>query len=144
MRHLAFNNNLKKVIYLVVVTSTQAPPNALKLSKRINIYSIIQKYSRTSIIRKSIIRNVKCPNPHFSSFYVQTTKNQRLLRAIKYCVIAFKYCILYVLYCIVMVTLSQGNLQILCTVWLLGSVIRTIDYPNYRWSQLVRIIDLLL
>ena len=28
--------------------------------------------------------------------------------------------------------------------WLLGSVIRTIDYPNYRWSQLVRIIDVLL
>ena len=25
--------------------------------------------------------------------------------------------------------------------WLLGSVVRTIDYPNYRWSQLVRIID---
>ena len=28
--------------------------------------------------------------------------------------------------------------------WLLGSVIRTIGYPNYRWSQLVRIIDVLL
>ena len=28
--------------------------------------------------------------------------------------------------------------------WLLVSVIRTIDYPNYRWSQLVRIIDFLL
>ena len=28
--------------------------------------------------------------------------------------------------------------------WLLGSVIRTIDYPNYRWSQFVRIIDVLL
>ena len=44
--------------------------------------------------------------PTFSSFYVQTTKNQRLLHAIKYCVISIKYCILYVLYCIVMVTLS--------------------------------------
>ena len=42
----------------------------------------------------------------FSSFYVQTTKNQRLLHAIKYCVISIKYCILYVLYCIVTVTLS--------------------------------------
>ena len=28
--------------------------------------------------------------------------------------------------------------------WLLGSVIQTNDYPNYRWSQLVRIIDVLL
>ena len=28
--------------------------------------------------------------------------------------------------------------------WLLGSVIRTFDYPNCRWSQLVRIIDVLL
>ena len=80
----------------------------------------------------------------FSSFCFQTTKNQRLLHAIKYCVISIKYCTLYVLYCIVMVILSQRNLQILCTVWLLGSVIRTIDYPNYRWSQLVRIIDVLL
>ena len=44
--------------------------------------------------------------PTFSSFYFQTTKNQRLLHAIKYCVISIKYCILYVLYCIVMVTLS--------------------------------------
>ena len=82
--------------------------------------------------------------PTFSSFYVQTMKNQRLLHAIKYCDISIKYCILYVLYCIVMVTLSQRNLQILCIVWLLGSVIRTIDYPNYRWCQLVRIIDVLL
>ena len=28
--------------------------------------------------------------------------------------------------------------------WLLGSVIRTVDYPNDRWSQLVRIIDVVL
>ena len=46
------------------------------------------------------------PEPTFPSFYVQKTKNQRLLHAIKYCVISIKYCILYVLYCIVMVTLS--------------------------------------
>ena len=37
--------------------------------------------------------------PTFSSFHVQTTTNQRLLHAIKYCVISIKYCILYVLYC---------------------------------------------
>ena len=37
--------------------------------------------------------------PTFSSFYIQTMKNQQLLHAIK-------YCILYVLYYIVMVTLS--------------------------------------
>ena len=43
---------------------------------------------------------------HIFSFYVQTTKNQRLLHTVKYCVISIKYCILYVLYCIVMVTLS--------------------------------------
>ena len=58
-----------------------------------------------------IQQNVKDPKrqisePTFSSFYVQTTKNQRLLHAIKYCVISITYCILYVLYCIVMVTLS--------------------------------------
>ena len=27
--------------------------------------------------------------------------------------------------------------------WLPDSVIRTVDYPNYRWSQLVRTIDVL-
>ena len=48
----------------------------------------------------------KISEPTFSSFYVQTKKNQRLLHAIKNCVIFIKYCILYVLYCIVMVTLS--------------------------------------
>ena len=37
--------------------------------------------------------------PTFSSFYVQTTKNRRLLHAVKYCVVSIKYCILYVLYC---------------------------------------------
>ena len=63
-----------------------------------------------------IQQNVDYPNvnhpkrqisePTFSSFYLQTTTNQRLLHAIKFCVISIKYCILYVLYCIVMVTLS--------------------------------------
>ena len=87
-----------------------------------------------------IQQNVDYPNANhpklqisestFSSFYVQTTKNQRLLHAIKYCVLSIKYCISYVLYCTVMVTLSQRILQILCTVWLLGSVIRTIAGPN--------------
>ena len=101
-----------------------------------------------------IQQNVDYPNvnhpkrqisePTFSSFYIQTTKNQQLLHAIKYCVISIKYCILYVLYCIVMVTLSEKNLQILSTVWLLASVILTTDYPNNRWSQLVRIINVLL
>ena len=59
-----------------------------------------------SIIRTSIIRNVKYPNPHFLRSAFKQRKNQRLLHAVKYCVISIKCCILYVLYCIVMVTVS--------------------------------------
>ena len=71
-----------------------------------------KKLLKTKYIRQIVdYRNVNHPKrqisePTFSSFYVQTTKNQRLLHAIKYCVISIKYCILYVLYCIIMVTLS--------------------------------------
>ena len=109
-----------------------------------NVNYSVQELTRTLIMIIShyylIQQNVDYPNVNhpkrqisehtFSSFYVQTMKNQPLLHAIKYCVIPIKYCILYILYCIVMITLSQRNIQILCTVWLLGSVIRTIAGPN--------------
>ena len=114
-----------------IVTKMEKTP--MKIKQGCNIWILWRKdlsrhkYSRTSIIRTSIIRNVKYPKrqlsetsiirnvkypkrqisePTFSSFYVQTTKNQRLLHAIQYCVISIKYCILYVLYCYVILTLS--------------------------------------
>ena len=71
-----------------------------------NVHGRTSKYSRTSIIRNVNHPKRQISEPTFSSFYVQTTKNQRLLHAIKYCVISIKYCILYILYCIVMVALS--------------------------------------
>ena len=68
---------------------------------------ITHKEIKTNIIQLNVNHSKRqISEPTFSSFYFQTTKNQRLLHAVKYSVISIKYRILYVLYCIVMVTLS--------------------------------------
>ena len=81
-------------------------PISLRVQKYLHHTLLYLTYSRTSIIRNVNHPKRQISEPTFSSFYVQRTKNQRLLHTIKYCVISIKYCILYVLCCIVMVTLS--------------------------------------
>ena len=149
--HFCASMSVKTLKTMQILHST---PLTHPVTVNLCIFNLYQYDIILYTLHVDVQQNVDYPNvnhpkhqisePTFSSFNVQTTKNQRLLHAVNYCVNSIKYCILYVLYCTVMVTLSQRNLQILCTVWLLGSVIRTVDYPNYRWSQLVRIIDVLL
>ena len=69
--------------------------------------------------------------PTFSSFYVQTTKNQRLLHAIKYCVISIKYCILYVL-----LLHCNGNIILEKPLDFMHCVASRFGYPNFRLSEI--------
>ena len=121
--------------WCIFTASSQSDSQAVHESQEqatFHVYTVGRRYPNVDHPKRQI------SEPTFSSFCVRTTKNQRLLHAIKYCFIYIKYWILYVLYCIVMVTILEKPLDFM------HRVASRFGYPNYRLSQLVRIIDLLL
>ena len=103
-------------------------------------------HTHTVELRLSERQSSETSNIRTHIFFVLRSKNENSAITSHNEVLCHFYQVLYfvctVLHCNGYIILEKP--LDLCTVRLLGSVIRTIDYPNYRWSQLVRIIDVLL
>ena len=91
----------------------------------------IMKYSRTSIIRTSDITN-----PHFLH---STLNNKKSAITSRNKLLSF---LLNIVFCTVLH--CNGNIILEKPLDFMHCVASRFGYPNYRWSQLVRIIDILL
>ena len=105
----------------------------------LNLNTAERRLSETSIIRNVNHPKRQISEPTFSSFYVQTTKKSAITSRNKV-LCHFNY----VLYFVCTVLHCNGNIILEKPLDFMHCVASGFGYPNYRWSQLLRIIDVLL